>query len=116
MILTDVFTSVSLRRKVIIPYTFSDGTQIVAGQWLCAPQRAIMRDPVNYPEATTFKGFRFANDDATRTISKLIDTESRFLYWGLGKRAWLVTQPYFIILICRLPSVTYNFTCFSYNP
>lgn len=71
-----------------MPYTFSDGTHVPAGNVVCVPLRAILRDPMNYCDAHVFNGFRFVDEDKTGSVSKLVEGEPKFLLWGLGKRSW----------------------------
>jgi cytochrome P450 len=87
--------SISIRRKALLPYTFSDGTHIAAGDVACVPLRAIMRDPCNFPDSTTFDGFRFVAEDRKSSISKYTDGDATFLLWGLGRRAWSVFALFF---------------------
>lgn len=84
-----------MRRKAISAYTFKDGLHINAGDWVCAPSRALTLDPAHYPNPTEFDGYRFIKeramgDPSERTVSssKYTDTKPNFLFWGLGRRAW----------------------------
>jgi len=60
-----------------------------------------MTNPIDFPEATTFSGFRFAdpelvksleNDDAFTIMqkkpTKLTDVDMTFHVWGTGRMAW----------------------------
>ncbi|KAF7512407.1 hypothetical protein GJ744_001342 [Endocarpon pusillum] len=78
--------SISVRRKALQQYTFSDGTHIAAGDVVCAPMRAMMLDESNSSDSRTFDGFRFV-DAGSKSQSKLVDGETKLLLWGLGKRA-----------------------------
>lgn len=80
--------SISLRRKALQPYTFSDGTHIAMGDVVCAPMRAMMLDEKNFTDSRIFNGFRFVDMDGCKSRSKLVDGDTKFLLWGLGKRAW----------------------------
>jgi cytochrome P450 len=82
--------SISVRRKALQPYTFSDGTHIAAGDVVCAPMRAMMLDERNFSDSRTFDGFRFVSPDRATSQSRLADGDVKFLLWGLGKRAWYV--------------------------
>ena len=77
-----------MRRKALVPYTFSDGTHVPAGNVVCVPLRAILHDSAHYENADDFNGFRFCDKIATESLSKLTDTEPKFPLWGLGKRSW----------------------------
>lgn len=79
---------VSLRRKAIAPYNFSDGVRVNPGDVACIPMRAIMADEDHYPAAATFNGYRFVNDTNTGSMAKVTDVETKFPIWGFGRRAW----------------------------
>ena len=76
----------------MVPYTFEDGTHVPMGDWACVPQRALMRDPSIYPNASTFEGFRFVKDGAggqkNMRSRGFTDLDPLFPFWGLGKQAW----------------------------
>ncbi|KAI9812933.1 MAG: hypothetical protein M1827_004451 [Pycnora praestabilis] len=92
--------SISVRRKANTVYTFSDGLHIPVGNWVCVPQMALMRDPVNYPSPEVFDGSRFVENNGMENEKeggggggggprpKFTDTGVGFPFWGLGKRAW----------------------------
>lgn len=84
-------TIVSVRRKVLAPYSLVDGTYLEVGSWACVPQRSLMRDPGNYQNATSFHGFRFVPSPGTEYVgnaSRFTDVASKFPFWGAGKRVW----------------------------
>lgn len=74
------------------PYVFKDGLHVNNGDWICVPQRAIMRDPTIYPQAEVFDAFRFVNRSETQhsssNTSRFTDLRTFFPFWGLGKQAW----------------------------
>lgn len=89
--------SISLRRKAIHGYHFQDGTHVPRGDWVCVPQRAIMRDPSRYSQAETFDGFRFCHSSDSLTSkpcdkSRFTSLDPSFPFWGLGKQAWYVSS------------------------
>lgn len=61
-----------------------------------------MTNPVDYPEANTFSGFRFANRELVKSLenghgsfdilqkkpTKLTDVDMSFHVWGTGRMAW----------------------------
>jgi cytochrome P450 len=49
-------------RKIMSPFTFSDGTHVPANNWVVVPQQAMMKDANNYSEPHKFNGFRFVKD------------------------------------------------------
>ena len=84
-----------MRRKALSPFTFKDGLHIPAGTWVCAPSRAMMRDPAYYNDPAEFDGFRFIDKTSMEkpsvpiaSISRYTDTEPKFLFWSHGRRAW----------------------------
>jgi len=85
-------SAVSLRRKAMGSYVFKDGFHVESGDWICVPQRAIMRDPSIYPQAEVFDAFRFVNHSETEpplsNTFKFTDSRTFFPFWGLGKQAW----------------------------
>jgi Cytochrome P450 len=80
--------SISVRRKALQPYTFSDGLHIATGDVVCAPMRAMLQDESNFSDSRTFNGFRFVKADGVKSHSTYVDGDTKFLLWGLGKRAW----------------------------
>ncbi|MCJ1236865.1 hypothetical protein MMC14_004847 [Varicellaria rhodocarpa] len=79
--------SISVRRKVMKPFTFFDGTYIPVGNWACVPQKAMMRDPDTYKNPELFDGFRFTSQNSvkyTERGSSFTDADDSFPFWGLG--------------------------------
>lgn len=92
--LSDVpLPQVSLRRKALAPFSFSDGAHVNPGDVACIPMRAIMQDEARYPDARTFDGYRFVDDSRTGSRAKFTDVEMSYPIWGYGKRAWSVYVP-----------------------
>ncbi|PYH86450.1 cytochrome P450 [Aspergillus uvarum CBS 121591] len=94
--------SISLRRKVLQPFTLNDGTTLAKDDVACIPLRPILRDPELYPDPHTFNPYRFIittpnnpgkleEDNPTPTTrttsSEFTDADVTFPIWGLGKRA-----------------------------
>lgn len=85
--------SISVRRKVLEPFTFSDGTHILPGDVACVPLQAIMRDESLYPESTLFAPSRFMARDGHEGSpetqgDRFTNTSSAYPLWGLGKHSW----------------------------
>ncbi len=92
--------TVTGRRKALAPFVFRDGSWLSEGDWVCVPQRAMMKDGSRYSDANTFDGFRFARaNDALRQGSKphevpdkaasnLTDATIDWPIWGFGNTAW----------------------------
>ena len=84
--------SISVRRKVLRPFRFSDGTSLFPGDVACVPLQAIMIDPSNYDDSTRFDGHRFVDKMTKANISRFTDASSIFPLWGLGKHGWYVLR------------------------
>jgi cytochrome P450 len=81
--------SISVRRKVLEPFTFTDGTCLEQGDVACLPLRAILQDGKIYENPLTFDPYRFISTaERTATPARFIDSTSQFPLWGLGKRSW----------------------------
>lgn len=88
--------SISVRRKVLSPYMFSDGTRILPGDVACVPSQAMMRDEEFYQDSTTFSPWRFMQDvgkgdsgvNGIQSISRFTDTDYTYPFWGLGRHSW----------------------------
>lgn len=91
---TDMLT-VTCRRKVLTPFTFSNGLTVAVGDWLCVPQKAMMRDVRYYREPAKFDGFRFVanahkfeSDAQNQHSGRFTDPSPDWLIWGFGKTVW----------------------------
>lgn len=90
--------SISIRRKVLKPFTFSDGTHILPGDVACVPSQAIMRDGQIYSNQTVFWPERYLTLDVdgraapeSRSTARFTDTNMQYPLWGLGRHAWYVS-------------------------
>ncbi|KAK1919471.1 hypothetical protein P3342_001763 [Pyrenophora teres f. teres] len=92
--------SQSTRRSALKPFSLKDGTHVNVGDWFCTPVRAIMTNPADFPEATTFSGFRFADPELVKSLendddfnimqkkpTKLTDVDMTYHVWGTGRMA-----------------------------
>ena len=88
----------SIRRKALRPFTFSNGGPHVAvGEIACVQGWDIMHNEAKFPNAHTFDGLRFVKSHE-RTASGPADNELRgttftdaskdFPIWGLGSKVW----------------------------
>ena len=89
---------VSIRRKALKPYTFSNGGPSVSvGEVLCVSGWDILHDETKYPNADIFNGLRFVNqpslgaphaqsEEMRGTI--FTDASKDFPVWGLGSHVW----------------------------
>ena len=82
----------SLTRKAMKDFTFSDGTFIPKGTLVSAASRAAHFDEDNYDNADVFDPWRFAKmekDSASDALrNQFVNTHPEFLTFGLGKHAW----------------------------
>ncbi|KDQ49529.1 hypothetical protein JAAARDRAFT_165601 [Jaapia argillacea MUCL 33604] len=80
----------SMTRKVLQPFTFSDGTQVPAGHTISAAATPVHHNDLNYPDADVFDGFRFANmreEDGEGTKHQFVSTGADYVPFGHGKHA-----------------------------
>lgn len=89
--------SISVRRKVLEPFTFGDGTHLLPGDVACVPSQAIMRDEDTYSDSMKFSAWRFIRKGSggqgqqeMRNTSRFTDAELTYPLWGLGRHSWLV--------------------------
>lgn len=88
--------SISVRRKVLSPFVFSDGTTIFPGDVACVPSQAMMRDEDFYQDSTTFSPWRFMEDirkgdsgvNGSQSVNRFTDTDFTYPFWGLGRHSW----------------------------
>lgn len=94
--------SISVRRKVLQSFSFSDGTRLMKDDVACVPLQCILTDPSLYRDPLKFDPYRFMSDEKyegdgktyleeSRPLSRnprFTDTNPAFPLWGLGKHAW----------------------------
>jgi hypothetical protein len=84
--------AISVRRKVLEPFTFSDGAHLRVGDVACVPSQAIMRDQAHYgTNSLVFDAFRFVSSDG-ENVSRFADASPTFPLWGLGRHSWYVVH------------------------
>ncbi|KAL4943637.1 hypothetical protein BDV06DRAFT_210932 [Aspergillus oleicola] len=91
--------AITVRRKALRPFDFSDGLRVEQGDWVCVPQRAMMHDGRRYENPRQFDGLRFArankqleNGDQSANVPEasplgLTDVSIDWPIWGLGNTA-----------------------------
>ena len=80
-------------RTALKDFTFSDGTRVPKGTYLYAVSGPRHRDEEIYPDAATFKGFRFSDMremEGESTKNQMVSTSTNFLLFGHGSQAWCV--------------------------
>ena len=85
---TNPSDSISVRRKVLDPYMFADGTTLLEGDVACVPLQAIMQGQSLYAQSLHFDPYRFLDRNKTRSKVRFTDATASYPLWGLGKRAW----------------------------
>lgn len=90
--------TVSIRRKALKPFTFSNGgPHVSVGEIACVPGWEIMHDESKYPNAETFDGLRFVTNTHSTTSGSsdnilrgttFTDASKDFPIWGLGSKVW----------------------------
>ena len=91
-----------MMRVTLKDFTFSDGTRVPKGTSLYAVSGPRHRDEKVYPDATTFKGFRFSDMremEGESTKNQMVSTSPDFLLFGHGKHAWCV-HSFDVIVVC----------------
>ncbi|GIJ98280.1 hypothetical protein Aspvir_000396 [Aspergillus viridinutans] len=112
--------AVTVRRKALAPFVFSDGLEVAEGDWVCIPQRAMMRDRdrIRYQNPQAFDGFRFARankqlragdvplDVPESSPLTMTDVSVDWPIWGLGNTAcpgrFYATTILKLIMVCIL--------------
>ncbi|KAI4200985.1 MAG: hypothetical protein LQ350_003554 [Teloschistes chrysophthalmus] len=86
----DPLDSLSVQRKVLKDFSFADGSRVPAGNVICVPQQAIMRDPKHYDRPDDFLPFRFADEhrDQDDAVQKFTDVKPHFYLWGAPAKPW----------------------------
>jgi cytochrome P450 len=77
--------------KVMTPFTFSDGSSVPPGNFICIPQEEIMNDAAIYPNPSKFDGFRFVESNNSEQLTSRLRFSHpswMFPYWGTVKQAW----------------------------
>ena len=85
---------VSITRKALKDFTFSDGTFIPKGTTIAVAARSIHYDEKFYKDANKFQPFRFAEiheEDSRGEKRQLVSTAIEYLPFGHGnKHVWYV--------------------------
>ena len=81
-----------MNRKVLKPFTLSNGQYIPAGVKIEVPSYAIYQDPSFYPDSEKFDGFRFAKlrkqgDAKSHARNQFVTTNEETVGFGYGRHA-----------------------------
>ena len=80
-------------RKAMKDFTFSDGTFIPKGTMIGVATRSLHYDEKFYKNANVFQPFRFAEmheEDTVGVKYQFVSTSIEYLPFGHGKQAWYV--------------------------
>lgn len=90
--------TVSIRRKALKPYTFSNGgPHVSVGEIACVPGWEIMHDESKYSNADMFDGLRFVKTSRSTACgppdnvlrgTTFTDASKDYPIWGLGSKVW----------------------------
>lgn len=108
-----------MTRKVLKPYTLSDGTFLPVGTFVSAASRAIHYDNANYENPEVFDGFRFSNireEDGEGTKHQMVATGTDYLPFGHGRHAWCEIIPPYILCGCISVGVVTDTPPFLHSP
>jgi Cytochrome P450 len=89
------FAPASLTRMAIKDFVFSDGSRVPKGTLISAVMAPRQLDDKVYPDATTFKGFRFSDmreEEGEDVKNQMVATSADYLNFGHGKHAWWVKR------------------------
>ena len=81
----------SLIRRALKDFTFSDGTFVPKGTVVVAATRSVHYDEAYYPNAHVFEPFRFADlgkKDGEDVKYHFVSTATEYLAFGHGRHAW----------------------------
>lgn len=82
---------VNMDRKVLKPFTFSDGTHLPEGAFVSVAAQSTHSDGSSYPNADTFDAFRFSDMRASEgegTKHSFVTTGVDYIPFGHGRHAW----------------------------
>ena len=84
-----MYMTVSMHRKVVKPFTFSNGVHLPIGTSVVVPSAALHCDSELYTDPNVFDAFRFCKADP-RGIEKsqLVTTDVTYVAFGHGRHAW----------------------------
>jgi cytochrome P450 len=82
-----------MSRKVLKPFTFSDGTFLPVGSTVAVPVSALHRDAELYNDPNVFDALRFfreANEESENESKKgqMVTTGVNYVPFGHGRHAW----------------------------
>ena len=81
-----------MNRMALKDFTFSDGTYIPKGTYVNATPTHHLDNNV-YPDAGTFKGFRFSDirdEGGDGTKNQMVATSFKYVPFGHGRHSWWV--------------------------
>ena len=79
---------VSLPRQLLKDWTFSNGVTVKKGSFVAASTFSTHWDDEIYPDARTFKPWRFYHEGDDSGKDRFTSTGNEFMAFGAGKHAW----------------------------
>lgn len=80
--------AVSLPRQLLKDWTFSNGVTVKKGSFVAASTFSTHWDEEIYPDARTFKPWRFFHEGDETGKDRFTSTGNEFMSFGAGKHAW----------------------------
>lgn len=79
----------TVQRKALQPFTFSDGSHVPAGNLVAVPQRVVMSDPERYENPEMFDPIRYmaARDNPEAATTKFTDVNWNYTFWGSPRKS-----------------------------
>ncbi|CAG8975096.1 hypothetical protein HYALB_00008936 [Hymenoscyphus albidus] len=79
----------TVQRKALKPFTFSDGSHIPAGNLVSIPQRVVMNDPARYTSPQKFDPLRYmkSRTDPSAATTKYADVNWDYTFWGSPRKS-----------------------------
>jgi hypothetical protein len=99
----------STYRRVLKPFTFSDGMHFTPSVVIAVAAHSMHLDNAIYPNAATFDGFRFSNTPGGDK-DFFVTPSVNYLPFGVGRHVWLVYFLSFRRCLMLLPSPGRFFT------
>lgn len=93
-------SAVSTYRRVLKPFTFSDGTCIPPGHTLAIAAHSTHLDDAIYPDATQFNGFRFSDMKGSGENCQMVTPSHDYLPFGVGRH--LCPGRFFTVVVMKI--------------
>lgn len=84
-------TTVTMLRKAMVDFTFSDGSFVPKGSFISVAVAGTHTDGEYYENPFEFDPWRFANmrdEDGEEMKHQMVNTSLEYIAFGLGRHAW----------------------------